>query len=182
MGSMIYPNLIPTFPMGRLMDSELEFVKNFCPGELRDRIVEEARAMIGTKYLHQGRLPREGDSLGGIDCCGVPIVIAQRLGLSEFDIDGYSGQADYQRFFGYFSRICDRTISPQSGDIATLNLVDSLHCGILAKEVVRLSAHAEVERWSFIDSSLRWGAVREHQINQRWLDRCTAFYRFPGVS
>jgi hypothetical protein len=139
---------------------------------IRDRIVEEARAMIGTLYLHQGRWPRDETGLGGIDCCGVPIVIGNRLGLIDFNIDGYSRQADYEKFFGYFEQVCDRVEVPQSGDIATMELAGNLHCGILAKEG---------DRWSLIHSSLKWGAVREHQVDQRWLDRCIGFYRFPGV-
>ena len=139
--------------------------------EIRDRIVEEARKLIGTQYLHQGRLPREGDSLGGIDCCGVPIIVGNRLGLIDFDITDYPKQADYDRFFGYFEEICERVEIPQKGDIATLSLEDNLHCGILVLG----------NRLSFIHSSLKWGFVREHQKDLRWLRKCIGFYRFPGV-
>jgi cell wall-associated NlpC family hydrolase len=139
---------------------------------VRDRIVEEARAMVGTRYLHQGRLPRSGDNLGGIDCCGVPIVIGNKLGLIDFDITDYSRQADYGKFFGYFEEVCDRVEIPRSGDIVTLNFEDNLHCGILV---------FEVDKIFFIHSSLKWGAVREHEKDRRWLDKCIGFYRFPGV-
>lgn len=48
-------------------------------------VVREARTWVGTPFHHQGRRKAVG-----VDCAGVCIGVANELGLSEYDIDGYS--------------------------------------------------------------------------------------------
>lgn len=48
-----------------------------------DEIVAIANELIGMKYRHQGR------GNGSIDCVGVPIYIAKKLGLSDWDTVNY---------------------------------------------------------------------------------------------
>ncbi len=55
----------------------------------REDIAREARALKGTPFHHQGRLPGVG-----IDCIGTILVPAHRLGLTDFDFSGYGRQPD----------------------------------------------------------------------------------------
>lgn len=57
-----------------------------------DEIVQIAKTLIGLKYRHQGR------GKGSIDCVGVPIYIAQELGLSSWDTMDYGPRPDLHRF------------------------------------------------------------------------------------
>ncbi len=51
----------------------------------REQIVAEARTWLETPFHHQGR--RKGI---GVDCGGVPVGVAQALGLTYADSSGYS--------------------------------------------------------------------------------------------
>lgn len=81
---------------------------------MRSAIVAEARSLLGTPFHHQGRLPGVG-----IDCVGVLIVVARRLGLvpPDFDVTGYTREADG---VSLMARLRDHVVPvmrPQAGDI-----------------------------------------------------------------
>ena len=57
-----------------------------------DKIVAEAKKLVGIKYRHQGR------SGIGLDCVGVPIYIAHKLGLFTFDTKAYSPRPNPDEF------------------------------------------------------------------------------------
>ncbi|MFA5662406.1 C40 family peptidase [Castellaniella sp.] len=46
---------------------------------IRDEIVAEARTWIGTPWRHHGR------NRAGIDCVGLGVVVASRLGITDYD-------------------------------------------------------------------------------------------------
>lgn len=54
----------------------------------RDQIVSAARMLIGTPYLHQGRVP---GPQGGTDCIGVPVMVAwmRKIKPLSWDVTGY---------------------------------------------------------------------------------------------
>jgi cell wall-associated NlpC family hydrolase len=51
---------------------------------MRDRIVQEARNIIGAEWVHQGRNPGTG-----IDCIGVIVWVANKVGLEFSDRTNY---------------------------------------------------------------------------------------------
>ncbi len=61
------------------------------PTTLRDPIVEYALTLIGTPYLHQGRMPGPN---GGIDCIGVGVLIARHFGWPHEDRTAYKRKPD----------------------------------------------------------------------------------------
>ncbi len=64
-------------------------------------VYTEARELIGTPYVHQGRKKDIG-----IDCIGVPIWVAKRLDLGDFD------KLDYPLTFHGISETPSRTGFP----------------------------------------------------------------------
>lgn len=60
---------------------------------MRDDIVSIARELVGTPFLHQGRVAGKH---GGTDCVGVLVLIARRLELCapDFDVTGYNRAPD----------------------------------------------------------------------------------------
>lgn len=54
----------------------------------RGQIVSSARMLIGTPYLHQGRVPGRD---GGTDCIGVPVMVAwmRKIKPLSWDVTGY---------------------------------------------------------------------------------------------
>ena len=50
-----------------------------------DAIVSAARALIGTPFVHQGRIPGRA-----LDCAGLVVAVAQAVGVEYIDQTGYS--------------------------------------------------------------------------------------------
>jgi len=54
-------------------------------------VIQCARGMLGTPWMHQGRMPGVA-----LDCAGLVICVARQLGIvsQQFDINGYSRVPD----------------------------------------------------------------------------------------
>lgn len=134
-------------------------------------VVWAARAELGTPWMHQGRLP--GFAL---DCAGLVIVTARRLGLlpADFDINGYSRVPD-----GSMAGVCERYMQP-IGEIelgAVLLLAvhqDPQHLAIVGN--YRHGGH------SIIHAASRAGRVIETRIMFAAGCQLRGIYRLPGVS
>lgn len=134
----------------------------------RAEIVERARAYLDTPFEHQGRL------LGvGVDCAGLVIKVAHDLGLSEFDIDGYSAQPDETTFRATLREHMDE-ISPralQPGDVLTFHFGKERHMGIVSSIEPLTLIHA----WSKV------GGVKEHPVDPALWQRVRGAYRYRGA-
>lgn len=134
----------------------------------RTEIVERARLYLETPFEHQGRL------LGvGVDCAGLVIKVAHDLGLSAFDIDGYSDQPDEATFRATLREQMDPILlrELQPGDVITFHFGKERHMGIVsAVEPVRL-----IHAWSKV------GKVAEHPVDPAMWLRVRGAYRYRGV-
>ena len=96
---------------------------------LREDIVREARSWIGTPYAHQGRIKGVG-----VDCVGLVIGVARAMGLSEYDIDGYSRAPDERVFrlhlLDQMDAIAVSDVRP--GDVLMFAPLGRLHLGIVS--------------------------------------------------
>lgn len=131
---------------------------------IADAIVSAARALIGTPFRHQGRLP--GIAL---DCAGVVIVVADQLGLPYADEYGYARQPSSGRLEAALAiqpglvRIMGE---PQAGDVLLMRFAsEPQHLGICAGESL-------IHAWEAA------GKVVEHRIDAVWKRRIVAIYRF----
>lgn len=144
---------------------------------MRAAIVAAARGLLGTPYHAHQRTPGIG-----IDCAGVPIVVARQLGLvdSGFDINGYSLYPN-----GELLGHCDRNLiritkaELQPGDVAIVSWGqgDAQHFGIVAD-------HQQYPgEFSLIHASndKRHANVIEHRLRFGTHMRFVAAYKFPGV-
>ena len=77
----------------------------------RDRIIQTALDYLDTPYHHQGRVKGVG-----VDCAGLVICVARDLGLSDYDLDGYSRHADGVSLLKEFSAHCQPVSAPREGD------------------------------------------------------------------
>lgn len=96
-------------------------------------VYTSARALIGTKYQHQGRLPGVA-----LDCIGVPIVVAWDLGLvpRTFNVTGYPRVPDGQMLMQYSDQYMVRRAAdaPLVAGVVIAAAIeqDPQHFGILA--------------------------------------------------
>lgn len=138
-------------------------------------VVAAARALLGTPFHHQGRSPGVG-----IDCAGVPIVVARALGLvaSDFDVNDYPPMPDGTSLRAYCHEYMARWHVEEPGGVVLVSWRDGppQHLGIVAEHEsgAGLSIiHADsVRQKRVIETRLEWG---------RYMRRVACF-RIIGVA
>lgn len=137
------------------------------------QIVAIARETLGTPYAHQGRV--NGLAL---DCGGVPVHVATRLGI---DLSGYTRYgrlpvpAEIRRDMdAHFHRVSKADM--RFGDIVWMRFFgEPQHLGILGDYF--LGGFSLIHAYN--GSGLR--KVVEHRLDEQWAARIVAVWRFPGV-
>lgn len=137
-------------------------------------VVAIARETLGCIYGHQGRV--NGLRL---DCAGVPVHVAKRLGMSFEDITNYGRlpvPAEMRRALdANLVRVPKEEM--QIGDVAWIKFrVDPQHFGILGDYY--LGGFSLIHAYN--GAGVR--KVVEHRIDEQWAARIVAVWRFPGVA
>lgn len=136
-------------------------------------VVAEVRTQIGTPWVHQGRL--WGSAL---DCAGLIICAARRLGLvsADFDVNGYSRAPDGS-MVPLLDKFCDRIDAPEIGCVVCMTVQQQpQHVGIVANYVhggfslVHATSAAKPPR------------VVEHRLMSMPNLRLVGAWRLPGVA
>lgn len=142
----------------------------------REQIVAEARSLIGTPFQHQARLPGIG-----IDCAGVVIVVARRLGMvpDDFDVGNYPREADGVSMLGWCRQhmIQVKQAEMQVGDVVAV-IVDKLpqHLGVVGD--YRHGGFSIIHAAAFAKPKPR---VIETRLMFSQGMRFAAAFRMPGV-
>lgn len=131
----------------------------------RDVWIDEIRSWVGTPWVHQGR------NRNGVDCVGLLIASAHRLGLTTFDFRAY-GRAPMGDML---TRMCDeqmrRVRLAQPGDVLLMRLSKyPQHFAVL------------VEPGRIVHARGESGRVVETQIPGPWWRRVVGVYEMPGVA
>ena len=129
-------------------------------------IILAARECIDTPFQHQGRIVGKA-----LDCVGVVIHVAKRLGLEIFEPAAY-GRAPHQ---GMLELLADqqtdleRVQDRQPGDILMMRFAqEPQHVGIFTGENI-IHAYENIKK------------VCEHRLSSVWAARIVRVYRFKGL-
>jgi len=132
----------------------------------KDHIIAHARETLGTPYQHQGRI--NGMAL---DCIGVAIYVAQKLGLDYLDLPAY-GASPHK---GLLEQMMDaqpclvRVYEMQPGDVLQMRFAkEPQHVAIWTGETI-------------IHCSRDTGRVVECRLDDETRQKITKIYRFKGV-
>jgi cell wall-associated NlpC family hydrolase len=128
-------------------------------------IVTEARSWLGVSFRHQGR-----DS-NGIDCVGLPIVIARTLGLlpKDFDTSVY-GRLPTGEIIQRLQAVCHQSPVIKVGSIIVIAWS-------------KIAAHTAIYTGeSMIHAYERVGQVVEHGYRGRWIRMTHSAWLMPGVT
>lgn len=131
-------------------------------------IIEAARECLGTPFRHQGRKPGEA-----IDCAGVAVHVASRLGFGVMDVDGYgrvpvNGQLEATLEAQEFLHSVE-IWEASPGDILLMRFAgEPQHLAILADGTI---IHAYEPA----------GLCCEHNLTNKWSSRVVGAYRFAGL-
>ncbi len=134
--------------------------------------MEETRTWLGVPWRHQGR------RRSGIDCAGLPAVVAASLGLSDYDHVNYPRRPD-GTFLRFFERGGCVRISPRDADEGDVLIFSNsgtvTHCGIRSTHHGQPAViHAYARRRMVVEETLEAAASV--------VGRPTHAYRMPGVA
>ncbi|MEM8828755.1 MAG: hypothetical protein AAGE96_05290 [Cyanobacteria bacterium P01_G01_bin.19] len=131
-----------------------------------EKVTQTALTLVDTPFQHQGRKPGLG-----LDCIGVPIVVAQQLGLGDFDEVEYSRNPDGQ-LKQKIETVCE-PIFLQPGALLIFKIsVEAQHCGIFTG--IGSGADGLVHAWDIADKVV-------HQRLGDWRRKIVGCYGLPGV-
>lgn len=136
-------------------------------------IVKIARETLGTPYQHQQRV--NGLAL---DCAGVPVHVARRLGMSFEDVTGYGRLPVPLEMKKALDKNLVRIPSKhmQAGDVAWLQFeVEPQHFGILGD--YKLGGLSLIHAYNGVGNH----QVGEHRLDPEWRGRIVGVWRFPQV-
>jgi cell wall-associated NlpC family hydrolase len=138
-------------------------------------VYHTAKKLIGTPYIHQGRLP-------GIacDCLGVPVLVGQHLGLfDDHPNKEHILQTNYPRMpNGLLKQQVEFVCKPillQAGALLLFVIsYEEQHCGIVSNMA---GGYGLIHAYDLI----RPARVVEEALADHWIDKVTGCYGLPGV-
>lgn len=133
------------------------------------QVIDSARAMIGTPFLHQGRIPGVA-----LDCAGLVVAVARQLGFDPVDVAGYSRTPFHGQLESHVAaQSCLEEVPlPQiaPGAIVVMRFTkEPQHLAIYAGDTI-------------IHSYETVGQVCEHALSSAWRARIVRAFCFVGVS
>lgn len=136
-----------------------------------DQLITIARSTLGTPFCHQGRSLE-----GGLDCVGVPLYVANQMGISYTDVVGYTRRPGGGKLEATFDEHVENGVlirvsisEMQAGDLLMMNFSGQpQHIAIFTGENI-IHAYQQV------------GRVCEHRLDDTWRSRIVRVYRFSGV-
>jgi cell wall-associated NlpC family hydrolase len=131
-----------------------------------EMIVREARKLIGTPFVHQGRAPG-----AGIDCGGLVVVVADVCGYESKDVPPYSGQPESVDTEAALAEFCDEihVDAAEPGDVVTF--LGSNYGSKKATHMAILSDRGMIHAW---DTARR---TIEHAVTKGWQARIHKAFR-----
>lgn len=131
----------------------------------------QARAYVGTRYQHQGRLPGVG-----LDCAGVALCAARAVGYNVADVVGYSMLPDGDTLTRAVGRYCARVPTLDAIEVGDIILFawdeEPQHVAVvsaMSPYPTIVHAHSYARR------------VVEHILDETWLARARVVYRFGAL-
>jgi len=120
-------------------------------------------------FVHAGR-----DRAVGIDCAGLVILVAQDLGLTDFDVVGYQREPNPEEFRRLLRANMDEVsfASLQLGDVLTFAMPAEQHLGIVVGVSPLKLAHSYQQA----------GKCVLHALGREWLLRIRGCYRYRGLA
>lgn len=132
-------------------------------------IVQAAESMIGTPFVHQGRVPGKG-----LDCVGLLVAVARQLGLKAEDRADYPPETSRAMLTAALAASCARLSGfreARPGDILVFRRGrERWHTGILAA----LDPPAFVHAWS----KPTGGSVRRDHLDRVWRRSIREVWRY----
>lgn len=127
--------------------------------DLREAVIEAARAYLGVPWVHQGRTRK------GIDCLGLPVCVAHDLGWTTLDYTAYAERKpNWPHLFKLIAQCMDKINPAEMGlaDVLVFQCNQMPHVAIVGDKGAP---------WSLIHSHQGAGKVVEAIYDTAWVQR-----------
>jgi cell wall-associated NlpC family hydrolase len=146
------------------------------------KVEQQSRTWIGTKFKHQGRLKKNENNSGGVDCIGFIVGISKELGakdknnklLHEYDRRDYSREPNGNLLKDVFEKFLQPVKDPQNlkpGYILLIRFVKH------PQHTAVVGTHPNGEL-SMIHAYQPSGKVVEHLLTDHWKNKIVGVYKF----
>lgn len=154
------------------MKKEIQMKKR----KINSRLIQKiARTWLGTRFHFSGRIRKNNQNNGGVDCIGLIIKIGEEIGVTydgknivNYDYLTYSrypNKGEMKSFLNkYFVKITEK--QAKTGDLIYFNFDN------------RLEHIAIISDMRIIHCYIEAGKVVEHSLNDYWRDKIVGYYRF----
>lgn len=166
--------------MGVVMEKDLADAPILSAAE----VVSAARGWIGTRFHHQGRVKASEEGVGGCDCLGLLVGVAQELRLTtkngkgllaDFDERSYGHLPDGKRLQAVLREVLTVVEAAQPGDVVLFRLErEPQHLAMVSDY-----AHGGL---GLIHALAQNRRVVEHGFDALWRERVVEIYRIPQVA
>ncbi|MDR2077662.1 MAG: hypothetical protein LBP39_01705 [Rickettsiales bacterium] len=140
-----------------------------------DRILMAARSWIGTRFHFAGRVKKNSNNRGGVDCIGLVLKIGEEVdassdgkNIASYDYLTYSKYPNFgemREFMDrYFVRISAADL--KIGDLAYFNFSNGLEHAAIVSDCGIIHCYLEAR------------SVVEHQLSSYWKEKIMGFYRY----
>ncbi len=129
---------------------------------ITEKFVESAESYVGTRYMHQGRLPGVG-----LDCAGVVVCAARAAGVEVMDVSSYSRNPSGMQLIAAVGKHCKPVYTePECGDILAFAWQDEpQHLAVYVGGGYIVHAHVVARK------------VVKHVLDKTWTQRIVGAYR-----
>ena len=131
-----------------------------------------ARTLIGSPYRHQGRNP-----VTGLDCVGVLVVVAQRLGLPVIDRTNYPVSPDGSLLDQLRRNLIEADLT-QPYNVDDLNVGDVLVFWATRQRSVPSHVGIRTDH-GFVHAISTAKHVQEVSLTRNWVSRITNVFKWP---
>lgn len=135
----------------------------------RADFVNAALDLLGTPFLHQGRLP--GIAL---DCAGVVVCAARAAGYKVADVQGYARIPSHGQFMGAVMEHCD-TIAIEDAQPGDLMMF------AFRSEPQHIAIITRIDPITILHSYQQVGKVVMNRLDDTWRSRLRGSYRLRGL-
>lgn len=133
----------------------------------RAAVIAHARACLGTRFRHQGRLPGVG-----LDCVGLIVHVVRAMGIGDYDYIHY-GRLPYGGTLEHHLGKAGLTVIDQAqalpGDVLLFKF------DAAPQHVAIMTGHGMIHAY------LLARRVVEHRLDQHWASRLCGAFQFPGI-
>lgn len=136
-----------------------------------DDIIAAARSAIGTPFKHQGRTVGRG-----MDCVGLPLYVADQMGISYTDVVGYARRPGGGKLEATFDA------HVESGILVRVKIAEMRAGDFLMMRFSGEPQHMAIYTGeNIVHAYQQVGRVCEHRLDDLWRARIVRVYRLAGI-